>query len=266
MSQKRGTRSASHASPNRLALNITTRQTAVWRISIRAGYGLFAWIALLIWGLPALVLVSVVPGRSLRRRLTHWLAVLYFLSIGSPIRVLGRVRMPEGACVVVANHASYLDGIILTAALPPSFTFVIKREMAHFPLAGFLLRRIGSEFVDRTDHNHRKRTTRRLFKAARSGDALAFFPEGTFTPEPGLRPFKNGAFRAAWQSRLPLVPIAIRGARAKLPAESWLPAPGALEIEICEPIDPNAHESAAALMTAARRALLQKLDEPDLDA
>ncbi|HSG66266.1 MAG TPA: lysophospholipid acyltransferase family protein [Gammaproteobacteria bacterium] len=242
------------------------RPTATWPAWIRVGYGLYAWIALLVCGLPALVLVSVVPGRSLRRRLTHWLAALFFLAIGSPIRVLGRTRMPNGACVVVANHASYLDGIILTAALPPNFTFVIKREMAHFPFAGFLLRRIGSEFVDRADHNHRKRTTRRLFKAARSGAAHAFFPEGTFTPEPGLRPFKNGAFRLAWQSRLPLVPIVIRGARAKLPAESWLPVPGALEVEICDPIDPNARESAAALTAAARRALLDKLDEPDLDS
>jgi 1-acyl-sn-glycerol-3-phosphate acyltransferase len=242
------------------------RQTAIWPAWIRVVYGLYAWIALLICGLPALVLVSIVPGRSLRRRLTHWFAALFFLVIGSPIRVLGRGRMPASACVVVANHASYLDGIILTAALPPSFTFVIKREMARFPLAGFLLHRIGSEFVDRADHNHRKRTTRRLFKAARSGDALAFFPEGTFTPEPGLRPFKNGAFRMAWQSRLPLVPIVIRGARAKLPAESWLPVPGTLEIEICEPIDPNARDSAAALMAAARRTLLEKLDEPDLEA
>lgn len=241
------------------------RRTAFWRVSVGVGYGLYAWGAFVICGLPALVLGTIVPGRSLRRRLTHWIAKLFFLAIASPIRVLGRARMPAGACVVVANHASYLDGIILTAALPPNFTFVIKREMAHFPLAGFLLRRIGSEFVDRVDHNHRKRTTRRLFKAARSGDALAFFPEGTFTLEPGLRPFKNGAFRLARQSRLALVPIVIRGARAKLPAESWLPLPGALEIEICEPIDPGAHESAADLIAATRRALLEKLGEPDLD-
>ena len=166
--------------------------------------------------------------------------------------------------MVIANHASYLDGIILTAGLPPNFTFVIKREMANFPFAGFFLRRIGSEFIDRADDGHRKKTTRRLFKAARSGDALAFFPEGTFRAEPGLRPFKPGAFRAAWKSRLPLVPVVIRGARQKLPAETWLPGLGGLAIDICEPIDPGSYESAKELMDAARRVLLGQLGEPDL--
>lgn len=230
----------------------------------RGGYGLYSWLALLLCGAPALVLVTVVPGRATRRRLTHWFAKLFFYAIGSPVRVAGAAHMPRDACVVIANHASYLDGIVLTAALPPNFTFVIKREMAYFPFAGFFLRRIGSEFVDRADDVHRKATTRRLFKAARSGDALAFFPEGTFRAEPGLRPFKPGAFRAAWKSRLALVPVVIRGARGKLPAETWLPRPGRLAIDICEPLDPSAYDSAKSLMDAARSTLLEQLGEPDL--
>lgn len=237
---------------------------ATWRAAARAGYGVYAWLALLVCGLPALVLVSVVPGRGARRRLTRRFAALFFHAIGSPIRVTGASRMPGEACVVVANHASYLDGIILTAALPPSFTFVIKREMAYFPFAGFLLRRIGSEFVDRANDLDKKQLARRLFKAASSGKALAFFPEGTFRPEPGLRAFKPGAFRAAWKSRLPLVPVVIRGARAKLPAQTWLPRPGALAVEICEPLDPGEHDSARSLLDGAREILLSRLGEPDL--
>jgi len=238
--------------------------TALPRILLRGSYGLYAWLALLICGTPALVMVTVAPGRELRRRLTRWFAKLFFYSIGSPIGIAGSQHMPRQACVVIANHASYLDGIILTAALPPNFTFVIKREMARFPFAGFLLRRIGSEFVDRVDEAHRKQTTRRLFKAARSGDALAFFPEGTFRAEPGLRGFKSGAFRAAWKNKLPVVPVVIRGARRKLPAEVWLPTPGPLDIHICEPLSSDTYDSAHGLMLAARRALLEKLDEPDL--
>ena len=239
--------------------------TATRRSLSRLSYGPFAWFALLACGFPALVLVTITPGRRMRRRLTRWFAQLFFRVIGSPIRVEHASNMPTGACVVVANHASYLDGIILTAALPPNFTFVIKREMADFPFAGFLLRRIGSEFVDRASDAHKKRTARRLFKAARSGDALAFFPEGTFRPEPGLRPFKPGAFRAAWQGRVPLVPIVIYGARAKLPAQVWLPAPGPLRISIGEPIDPAEHESARDLLHATRTSILARLGEPDLD-
>jgi 1-acyl-sn-glycerol-3-phosphate acyltransferase len=238
--------------------------TAVGRFFYRGSYGVYAWLTLLTCGLPALILVTVVPGRRTRRRCTRLFAKIFFHAIGSPIRVTGAANMPLDACVVVANHASYLDGIVLTAALPPNFTFVIKREMAYFPFAGFFLRRIGSEFIDRSDDAHRKNTARRLFKAARSGDALAFFPEGTFRAEPGLRPFKPGAFRAAWKTRLPLVPVVIRGAREKLPAETWLPGPGALAIEICEALDPEIYDSAMELMNAARERLLGRLEEPDL--
>ena len=213
---------------------------------------------------PALVILTVVPARDTRRRVTRWFARGFFLAIGSPIRYCGDRALPDGACVVIANHSSYLDGIILTAALPPRFTFVIKHEMARFPFAGFLLRRIGSEFVNRKDGSQRRVVTRRLFKAAGSGDALAFFPEGTFVATPGLRRFRPGAFGAAWRANVPIVPVIILGARAKLPAGSWLPTPGPLAITIGTPLNPDEHESATTLSKASRLALLKHLDEPDL--
>ena len=230
----------------------------------RLAYGIYAWSALIIWLIPALALLAVIRRQETRRRVTRWFARAFFLSIGSPIRVDGVTTMPEGACVVVANHASYLDGMILTAALPARFTFVIKQEMARFPLAGFLLRRIGSEFVDRDDGLQKNRVTRRLYKAAESGDALAFFPEGGFGAAPGLRRFEPGAFGMAWRAGLPVVPVVIAGSRAKLPSDVWLPVPGPLSVSVGEPIDPNRHGSADSLMTASRNAILARLGEPDL--
>ena len=54
---------------------------------------------------------------------------------GIPLRVEGSERLPQAPCVVVANHASYIDGIVAAAALPPDFAFVIKKEMVRVPLA-----------------------------------------------------------------------------------------------------------------------------------
>src|SRR5690606_27411584 len=111
------------------------------------------------------------------------------------------------------NHASYLDGVALFAALPPSFGFVIKREMDRVPLAGLLLRRIGSHFVDRGGAAQGKRDARALLREARSGGGIAMFPEGTFQQEPGLARFKPGAFVLAANGARSLVPVAIRGTR-----------------------------------------------------
>jgi 1-acyl-sn-glycerol-3-phosphate acyltransferase len=232
---------------------------------LRLAYGAYAWAALLACVAPVVCLLAATPGLERRRRIARRGARAFLALIGSPPRVHGTALARHPACVVVANHASYIDGIVLTAVLPAGFTFLIKHEMAGFPVAGFILRRIGSEFVDRNDARHRSRMARRLVTAAREGEALALFPEGTFRPLPGLRRFQLGAFGAAWQAKLPVVPAVIRGSRAKLPAGALLPVPGTLSVCICAPLPADRFESARALMRASRLAILEHLDEPDLD-
>lgn len=213
---------------------------------------------------PVLVCVAVVPGVRRRRRIARWGARAFFGASGLRIRTSG-VPLPEHeAAVIIANHASYLDGILLTAVLPARYTFVIKHEMRGMPVAGFLLRRLGSEFVDRGRHAGRHRMARRLVEAARGGKGLGMFPEGTFDTAAGLKRFQLGAFSAAWRSGLAVVPTAIAGTRDVLPADRWLPRPGRLSVHFCAPLAAPAHESPRALMGAARRALLEQLDEPDL--
>ena len=233
-------------------------------LPIRIVYGCYAWIALLVASTPVALALLLLPGVHWRRQAARLGALAFFFLIGSRIRVFGPPLPADASCVIVANHASYLDGIVLTAALPARFTFVIKQEMTAVPLAGFVLRRLGSEFVRRDDAPQRRRTARRLLNAALGGADLAFFPEGTFEAEPGLRPFRAGAFRAARRSGQPVVPVAILGSRRKLPAYRWLASPGPLTVRVCPPIPTSDDASAAELLNAARRAILEHLDEPDL--
>jgi 1-acyl-sn-glycerol-3-phosphate acyltransferase len=234
------------------------------RRTLRACYGCYAWLALLSVVIPMCVLLAVVPGVDRRRRIARGAGRLYFAVIGSPVRVEGGAMAPHAPCVVVANHASYLDGIILTAALPARFTYLIKSQMTSVPIAGFVLRRLGSAFVNRDDQLDRKRIARALLSAAVRGDALGFFPEGTFDATPGLKPFQLGAFSAAMRAKLPVVPVLIYGSRGKLPSGKLLPAPGPLRVRICPPVDPAAHATARDLMRATRQAMLAHLGEPDL--
>lgn len=184
---------------------------------------------------------------------------------GAMPRITGLEQLPDGPCIVAANHASYVDGVVLTAALPSRFRFVIKREMTRVPLAHFLLRRIGSQFVERFDTRRGASDARRVLALAESRHSLAFFPEGTFHAEPGLRRFQNGAFAAAVRGNLPLVPVVIRGSREMLAAGRWLPRPSPIAVIVKPPVNHNGETDAvAALLQSCRRSILEDLPEPDL--
>lgn len=224
-------------------------------------WALWCWIAFTTLGTLTALALAVLPGLARRRRLARRTSRLALAACGVRVGTAGHDGLPAGASVLVANHASYLDGVVLTAALPPTFAFVIKSEVRRVPGVHLLLRRLGSEFVERFDRRRGARDVRRLFRKAGGGSALAFFPEGTFGPEPGLAPFRRTAFATASRAGVPVVPVAILGTRQVLPAGSALPWPGRIVVVVGEALPPALPED---LVRAARQRILVHLDEPDL--
>jgi 1-acyl-sn-glycerol-3-phosphate acyltransferase len=234
---------------------------------LRVLYALWALGVFLILGLGALLLLLVLPRLGQRRGAARAAARTLLRLLGMPLSVRCPERLPEEQCVVVCNHASYLDGIVLTAALPARFGFVIKREMAVVPLAGGVLRRLGSEFVERFDRHRGARDARRVLRNAGQGHSLVFFPEGTFTRTPGLLKFHSGAFVIAARAGCQVIPAVVRGTRRALPPSGGLPLPGRIELEFLPPLTPAAQEAehvAPRLRDEARAAILAALGEPDL--
>lgn len=227
-------------------------------------FGAWSTLAFVAVALPVVGLAALLPGLVRRRQLVRGGAAACFALTATPVKVEGLHHLPAGGCILVANHASYLDGVVLTAVLPPRFGFVIKREMTRVPLAHLLLRRIGAEFVERFDTHRGATDTRRILRQARSQASLAFFPEGTFRPEPGLGRFHPGAFLAAVRGGLPVVPVVIRGSRAMLPAGQLLPRPGRIEVIIRPALAIPTEHPVRGLLQAARQSILKDLDEPDL--
>ena len=231
-------------------------------------YGLYALSLFLILGVSAFLLVMLIPGLKARRAIAHGSARLFFVCAGIRIRVVDEHELPQEPCVVVANHASYLDGVVMKGVLPARFSFVIKKEVSRVPLAGLLLRRIGSEFVDRFNRHAGAMDARRIIKAADAGQALVFFPEGTFLAQPGLGKFHTGAFAIAARAHLPVVPVVIRGTRRILPSGRFLPRPGRIEIQILPTIRATAGLDSAQIVAMtreeSRKRILAHLNEPDL--
>ena len=159
---------------------------------------------------------------------------------GCRLRVEGAQRLPaRGAVVFAANHASYLDAVAIFAAIPGDFRFVGKRQLGRWPLVGAVIRKVGHPTVERGDLSRSVEDARRVTEAIRGGTSHVFFPEGTFLRPSGLLPFRLGAFKAAAEAGCPVVPVGIRGTRAILPADTWLPRRGEITVTIGGPIVPR---------------------------
>jgi len=233
---------------------------------LHALWGLLAWLSFAVAVVIALIAAIFVPGKERRQRLAALACKSVFVLPGIKVNAVGLENLPAESCVVVANHASYIDGVLLKAYLPARFSFVIKGEMREIPVAHFLLRRAGAKFVERNKHAGSARDARQIVKAAQGGESLAFFPEGTFRKEPGVDRFRAGAFVAAVRGNMPVVPVAISGTRYMLPSGRLLPRPIALKFEVLPAIDPgDPHfEDSRALAETARQRIVEVLDEPAL--
>jgi len=239
--------------------------------------GLFAsWCWLLYCLLAPVVgiLVFMLPVEKLRWSVMRIAVKILAASTMTKIMVLSSRNLPQKnePCVFVSNHASYLDGYVLTAALDRPFSFIAKAELQSKFIIKILLKRIGTLFVERFDQQKGIEDAKILIEKGTEGRSLFFFPEGTFMRMPGLLPFRMGAFETAARTGLPLVPIAIRGTRSILRSGSWFPRHGVISVTFGKPLTvektyaaaQDTWSAAVQLRDMTREWLLKHCGEPDL--
>ena len=227
-----------------------------WALLLLGTLGCAVWLGCALMGRPAWCW-----------RFSHRVARLFLRLAGIRLSVQGLEHLPSGrACILAVNHASYLDGVIVVAALPEPKTFVAKRELLDHWVPRIYLNRLGTTFVERFDAQRGVEDTTRITHAARAGKSLIVFPEGTFRRMPGLLPFRMGAFVIAAQAAIPVVPVTIRGTRSILREGQWLFRRGAVSVAVSKPVEPAGTDWSAAvqLRDAARAAMLHAVGEPDL--
>ncbi len=247
--------------------SLRPRLRSLWRRIVDTAYAVYAHFVFWLLAPPAWLLVALLPRAEWRWAVMRHGAQLLFRLARIPLSVEGLEQLPQGqACVIVSNHSSYLDGVVLVAALPIEFSFVAKAELVRQFIPRWFLRRIGAVFVERFDKQRGVADARRTVQTVQSGRSLVFFPEGTFIRMPGLLPFHMGPFVAAAEAGVPLAPVTIRGTRSLLRADSLFPHRAAVRVSVAAPILPEGTDWAAAvkLRAASRAALLAHLGEPDL--
>jgi 1-acyl-sn-glycerol-3-phosphate acyltransferase len=152
------------------------------------------------------------------------------------VRVLRRgfEQLGPGPYVFAPNHQSHFDIAALLGLLPGVTRFATKREMFDEPILGAVLRTMGMIPIDRDDP---RASIGRLQQVALDGGSLVIFPEGTRSRDGALLPFRKGAFVAAIQLGVPLVPVVCKGTTQVMPKGKYLSIlPGVVELVVLPPI------------------------------
>jgi len=242
------------------------------RRSVELGYGIY--VHAIFWMLAPLTWTLVVVSPSIKFR---WFMMrgatraLAFLSgVHLSVKGLENLLAAQQGVVYVANHASYMDGPIVIAMIPRYFSFIAKSELATQFIPHLFLKRIHSKFVERFEVQKSVEDSQQIVKERQADESLFFFPEGTFRREEGLLPFRMGAFVAAAEAGLAVVPVTINGSRKVFQADEWLPRRFPIEVVISPALDPvSAHDindtwtSAVWLRDQAREQILKNYAEPD---
>jgi fatty-acyl-CoA synthase len=209
------------------------------RRTVRVVYGCYAIAMFVLLVFPAWLYVLISPSRKSAASVTTAALRAYLKVAGWRVRVEGREHWREDEPrMLVANHTSYADIVVLMAALGTDYHFVAKAEVMSMPFFGTFHRKLGHFSFRREDPQARLHQAEQIEEALRRGESVFVFPEGTFTAQSGVRPFHLGAFKAAIAAQREIVPIALDGTRRVLRDGTWLPRPGRITITICPPIAP----------------------------
>ena len=206
----------------------------------RAVYTDYIMLLTLIAVPPLWILVALSRRATTARRWLRRFSKAVLSVSGCPLAVSGLEHLRDvGPAVFVANHASYLDVVVVLATLPSNLRFAAKGRLATYPVLSTIIPRAGFIAIDTTTPVQQLEGAARISGALDAGESLFVFPEGTFVRSPGLLPFRLGAFHAAAELDLPVIPVALTGTRHILPAGTLLLRPGRIGLAIQPPLRPR---------------------------
>lgn len=215
-------------------------ELAWWPLNALQALATVSWSAF--WISVALAL-RVVTGRSTAPLwLARWVWSPFLVrGSGARVEVHGAERLDRRRpCLLVTNHSSQLDIPLLFGLFPGPLHFLVKEELLKVPFLGAYLKATEMVMVPRGERSRSLSNLGRAVELLRRGRSLAAFPEGTRSRDGRLRPFKTGVFLPAIEAGAPIVPVAIRGADAVLPADGFRVRPGTVHIDVGEPIPTHA--------------------------
>ena len=175
---------------------------------------------------------------------------------------------PEGkSFMLVANHTSYIDIMVMLRMRKTPFVFVGKKELSKIPLFGFIYKRTCI-LVDRNDSKSRRNVYKSAQQKINQGYSICIFPEGgvPFDESIVLDTFKDGAFRLAIEHHLPIVPMTFHDNKKRFSYTFFSGGPGKIRALIHAPLLATNYslEMKKELKAKTRAIILNELENPSL--
>ena len=184
-----------------------------------------------------------------------------FRLCGIELEVQGAEHMdPDGAYVIVANHASYMDIPALFASLPKLPQFMAKSELSRIPFLGAALRAGRHILISRGNRGTARASLDNAAEHLKAQAAILLFPEGTRSTRDEIGRFKTGAFRLAKLGGIPILPVGISGTRYVLPKHGRLIRRRRVRVHIGPPlVSAEVRDTPLNELSERTRALLAEL-------
>ncbi|MDA1354320.1 MAG: lysophospholipid acyltransferase family protein [bacterium] len=213
----------------------------------------FAFVSHALITLPLLPLVW--PKRS---EFSFWVAKFFLrlvlLACGVRLTVTGVEHFPEkGGAIVMSNHQSMMDVLVMLIATPRYYRFIAKKEIQYTPFVGLAMVVQRHYFIKRTNAREAVRIMTEVKADAALGIPIMMYPEGTRSEDGALGEFKRGGFQIAVETGLPVVPCTLIGARQVLPKKKLFPKPGHIYVHFSQARLPDkvAPDNRMAVKTAS---------------
>ncbi len=194
------------------------------------------------------------------RTVLVWWARFNCFMVPMRATVMGREHIERGrSYIIVSNHQSLLDSILLVAQLKTDIKWVMKNELRKVPVFGYAAEKGGQILIDRSNHKAAYESLERARDKLAGGTSIMVLPEGTRSRTGRMGEFKKGAFWLALNLRLPVLPVTISGTREVLPPDTLDLFPGRVRMVIHEPVDIGAYdESSMDRLISDVRGIIQR--------
>jgi 1-acyl-sn-glycerol-3-phosphate acyltransferase len=231
------------------------------------------FLAILVCGGLFLPVAPLLPLSSRYRLLNlynHFTTAWFRWTCGVRYRVSGTEHLPEGPCVILANHQCEWETIYLQILKPPVCT-VLKQELLRIPLFGWGLRLLHPIALDRSKPARAMRQVlTQGVQRLNEGLSVLIFPEGTRVAPGERRRYNKSGTVIACRAGVPVVPVA-HNAGERWPGRHWVKNPGLLSVVVGEPIATEGRTPEEVLVEVeawieARLAEISEVPRPDAPA